>query len=362
MGTTQLISIEKLSQTATKYDPVLRRLPAVLLEDFVRTLHLNVKPVDVEDRIINVRRRGGLLKPYTGTVEKTNTSELLKIEESALRVHKGYIALEDNVTKYAEKGYTFQAGKRVNLNRGGHPYEFEILKSVVSTFIEDFTLAIPHAEYNAAGTSPLSVFDGFYTAIDKLIANGQIAKGEWNLIESEPMEAPKDPDDTKALEAIVKWLKQLHPNLKGNRLDIMLTPEVKTNLLAAFENKRKYVGDGTPERLALYLRDAAQLTHTPELITHHALGRGDRIVACRPGSFTVGINTNSDMKFVQVRSPFTDPNLVQFWMQMDMGTRLDDWNAKVFAVNQGTISPMENLAGDYLKDNATPVTPSPTNP
>ena len=59
------------------------------------------------------------------------------------------------------------------------------------------------------------------------------------------------------------------------------------------------------------------------------------------------MNTPGDQRFVQVRNPYEDPNIVQFWMQFESGTRVNSLNSKVLMVNQGTAT-ANQLSGDYL--------------
>lgn len=347
MPTTQLLNLEQLQQTAVKYDPVLRTLPNLLLEPYIGAMHFNLIQVSSEDRIINLRRRGALLRPYKGTVNQMEEANALKAEESSLRVRPAYLALVDNVQNYKEGQHILKAGVAVDNKAKTHPYAFEVLQAAVATFVEDFTAAIPHAKYGAAGDGPLSVFDGYNAIIDALITSKAIDKPLGNLVDSAPMDAPADGADTKALTALVDWLRALHPMLKAGPLDVIIPQNALQAVLDAFENRRQHTGDTTREQLALYLRDKALLAEVPSLITSPVVGAGQRLIACRPGTISVGISAADDLQFVQVRAPYTDPNLVQFWLQADMGTRLDDWHAKVFATNGKGIQQTAGLSGDY---------------
>jgi hypothetical protein len=58
------------------------------------------------------------------------------------------------------------------------------------------------------------------------------------------------------------------------------------------------------------------------------------------------MDTLGDEAFVQVRNPYEDPNLVQFWIQGKYGTRIRELHEKAFQINEG--SPVANtLSGDY---------------
>lgn len=344
------INFSDLHQAAVQYDPILRYLPHVLLEPFISEMHFNLQNVAMEDRRINMRRKGALLRPYKGTVTKVNEQELLKPEESVLTPRNGYLALVDNIQNYREKVLVMRGGKTVDNRTKEHPYQREILENVVRTFVEDFTLAIPHAKYNTATDSPLGVFDGYNAIIDGLITGTQISEANGNLVKCDEIKAPTGAgaDPIKPLTTLVGWLRGLNPMLKAGELDLHLPSNILEVVLDAFEAKRAYQGDTSREKLALYLRDKAGLTATPTIISNPIMGTGTRMLATRPGNITVGISAPADLQFVQVRSVDPDPNVVQFWMQADMGTRLDDWNKKVFATNGGTIKSGVGLNGDYV--------------
>lgn len=69
----------------------------------------------------------------------------------------------------------------------------------------------------------------------------------------------------------------------------------------------------------------------------------------RPGGITVGFAPANPSQFIQVRAPYEDPNLVQFWIQAKMGVRIDTWHPKAFATNGLAVEPAGmTLLGDYV--------------
>jgi len=342
-----MINLTDLQQASTHYDPVLRYLPHVLLEEYIKEMHFNLQTVSAEDKLINMRRAGSLLKPYKGTVKDLKSQELIHPEESTLTPRMGYLALVDNIQNYRDKTLVMKAGRTLDNRKKEHPYTKEVLENIVKTFVEDFTLAIPHAKYKSA-ESPLGVFDGYNTIIDALVADTKITAAAGNLVECEEIKAPAtDAEALKPLQTFVGWVRALNPMLRSGALDILVPSDTLNLILDSYEIQRRYTGEISRQALALYVRDKASLAQTPTIISNPIMGLGSRLIATRPGNITVGISAPADIQFVQVRSVYTDPNLVQFWMQADMGTRLDDWNAKVFATNGGTIKMASALAGDY---------------
>ena len=342
------INVAELRQTAVTYDPVLRYLPHAQLSPFISEMHFNLQTVTEEDRRINVRRAGNLLRPYKGTVDTIPDQELMHPEESVLTPRMGYLALLDNIQNYRGKKLLMKEGKSLTGAKAEHPYEYEILQNVSKTFVEDFTLAIPHAKAGS-DNSPLGVFDGYNAIIDNLIGATKISEENGNLIKADKIVAPtKDEEKLKPLETLIGWVRKLDPMLRGGALDLLIPGNVLMLVLDSFEVRRSYQGDTSREKLAEYLRDKCGLSQTPTIISNAIMGTGDRLIAMRPGNVTVGISAPADLEFIKVRDVYTDPNLVQFWMQADMGTRLDDWNRKVFATSGGTITQTAGLAGDYV--------------
>ena len=342
--------MQELQQAAVHYDSVLRVLPYTMLEPWVKEMHFNLQAVSQEERRLNLNRKGSLLRPYKGTVDNVGEQELLKTEESSLKPRMGYLALVDNIQNYREKTLVMKAGKLLDNRKKEHPYAKEILENIVRTFVEDFTLAIPHAKFDSTVSSPLGVFDGYNAIIDAHIAALKISEDAGNLIKCEEIKAPADDTEAeirKPLATFIGWVRKLNPMLKSGDLDILVPSNVLEYILDSFEAKRAYQGDTSRERLCIYLRDKAGLTKTPTIISNPIMGTGSRLIAMRPGNITVGISAPADMQFVQVRQVHTDPNLIQYWMQADMGTRLDDWNKKVFTTSGGLIAPVAGLNGDY---------------
>ena len=99
------------------------------------------------------------------------------------------------------------------------------------------------------------------------------------------------------------------------------------------------------ETLLKYIRSicfAPSLT----IATHDCLGSGGRLTLSIPGNFELGMRTQTDKDFVQIRSPYKDPNWVQFWNQFNAGGRIRSIHAKNFLVNDQLNTAIE-LAGDY---------------
>ncbi len=86
-----------------------------------------------------------------------------------------------------------------------------------------------------------------------------------------------------------------------------------------------------------------------QIVSHYALGVGDRLVLTEPGNLDLGMNTFSDTGFVQVRNPYENPNYVQFWMQWEIGMRVKNLHKRGFMMSDGTVT-ANPLSGDYVSD------------
>jgi hypothetical protein len=83
-----------------------------------------------------------------------------------------------------------------------------------------------------------------------------------------------------------------------------------------------------------------------KILSHYALGTGDRLIWTIPYNLDFGMNNEGDMTFVQINKPFEDPNFYQTWMQAELGSRIRSTHEKVFKMNTGTNTSVP-LSGDY---------------
>ena len=347
MSTTPSVSIESLQRENVNYQPVLQNLPALLLEPVLALLHANLLEVEGEDRRTNIRRKGMLMGPYVPGTSGASEKEIMKIIESSLKVDKCYIGLKDYIGNYKAKKVLSNQGEKIDNKSKKHPLEQEILNKQVTTFIEDFVVSMFHAERDDSGKTPLDSFDGLYTKLALLIAAGEISTAKGNLIETGAFVTPANSDDIAAYTKIVAWFEAFNPFLKNVQFDWHVPQTVLSYIKKAYKNKVKAFKDPTLEEVLQAIKDDAMLSYVPNAIYSPILGTGQRMTATIPGNIDIGMNTKSDTQFVQVRSPYEDPNFVQFWIQGDFGTRWNDWHSKIFACNEQSSVANILLAGDY---------------
>lgn len=345
---TKVVNLTGLQKANEHYQPQLRQLPAFLLEPFLKTFNMNLINVDNKDVIKHLRRKGALLRPYGNLGGETASSkELFKIVESALTVDKAFIALKDYIGNYTAKEVLVASGNKVDNKSKRHPLEYLILEQQVKTFVEDYVVCSFHAERNDSGTTPADAFDGFYTKLAELITADEITVGKGNLINTGVFSAPSDSSDP--LKKLLDFFRALNPFLKQEKLDFIVPSNVLTHARDGLVNKYSSLKEVDNTVLMNYIKDHADLAHAPNICTHPVLGTGQRIMVCKPGILSVGMNTKTDADFVQVRAPYEDPNMVQFWIQAEFGSRIDDWHQKVFATNEQASVANLTLMGDYAQ-------------
>lgn len=352
------IDVSGLQIAAKKFDKTLRMLPAFMLEDAIRSLRLNVQRVPIKNVLTHQRRRAGGTHAYAPGNDITNFNNIISYEHSELMVHETVFNTKDNIHNYDNVDVQYLGGKPVDDVEKRHPLEFQILKAMVKSHSEDIMFALFHSARQDNGSSPATAFNGFFTNIDILIADGHFSAARGNYAPTGAFEAPVDTNDFAAYENLVEFIGSAHPMLKspvGGNPILYITELTLKNVRAALRNKlgKIYAGYPTMQETLEHLREDA-LCQTLEFVTHVALGQGHRVMMCKPGLFDFGWNTDAASNFVQVRNIYEDPNEVQFWLQSAYGTRLRDWHEKVFRINDQTNSILD-LSGDYCQTGSVKV-------
>jgi len=339
-----IISIDGLNRTSEKYNPVLQVLPFEMLEAVLSALELNLLEVAGKDTFVTFNRKGGISKPYVaGTIDY---GDLGKATERSLEVQTAYAALKDHIMNY--KGSLIASNspesEKVNNMSKKHPLEFLILREKIKTISEDIINALFFAERDVLDKSPMGMFDGFGKLIANEITAGEVAVAKGNMFSTGAIVAPATTTDTAAYDKLVAFIRSAHPFL---RKDCVLYMSDQTLFHAQDALGNKIPGKDVME-FDIFLSHLKGKTSTPNLKikTHYALGSGDQLILTTPRNFDFGMNTKGDNKFVQVRNPFEDPNLVQFWSQWEAGARIRYIHPKMFMVNDGVPVSTE-LSGDY---------------
>lgn len=343
MATTDL---SLLQETAIRRQNDLKFLPYFVLRTVLGVHGINLLPgIQNKDTLTAYYRKSGILKPYDSAVPITH-ADVGKAKEMTLEVKKAYASVKDNIQNYK----TVAVGPDVLLGKNkskAHPWNVTMLTSIVRTFGEDIIDVLFPGVRDTGDQTPQGAFDGFDTLIDAFIAANDITVALGNLVNTfdigyTEFAFPVDADDTEVCDRLLSFWRAAHPALKAANSLLTIPSDIGDMYDDSYFNKHK-----TKPLVDEYNRSVLHGTGGKcKIIRSTAQGTGQRIMLTVPGNFDFGMDTLGDEAFVQVRNPYEDPNLIQFWVQGDYGTRIREIDRKVFQINEGT--PVANaLSGDY---------------
>ena len=346
MLNTRAIDVDGLQRFAKQYEPMLQTLPFTVIGEELAKLGINLIEVANKETLVEFQRKGGISRPYkVGNINYAK--EIGREKERTIQVLPCVAPLIDHIMNYKEKLVATNniVGEKVDNQGKKHPLEYLILSNVITTVSEDILDSIYPAERDEDNDSPMGMLDGFDTLIDKEIASSDISENNGNLVPTGTIAKPVDGDDTNAYDRLVDFVRAAHPQLRKNCI-LSMTPQSKFWVMDALKNKNRYKDQMLFADFLAYLRDSCDAPNL-NLVTSQILGTGGRWSLSIPGNFDLGMNTISDKSFVQVRNPFEDPNIVQFWNQFELGARVRSIHCKKFQVNdQHNLA--NELSGDYL--------------
>lgn len=326
--------ITSLTETAIRYQRDLRYLPYATLAPVLGQLGITLYPgVQNKDVLTNFLRAAGIARPYvSGTIEE---SEVGKVEEKTLEIHLAYANVKDNIQRYKKTtvGPDVLLGKNKSKT---HPWQMVMLTSIIRTFSEDILDALFHAVRNTATRTPMGLFNGYNKIVDDAVTAESIAAAQGNYYETGAISS------SNAYEKLENMYRSAHPMLRI-RPSIMLVPfHIGDKYDDAFFEKFKY-----KPTMDNYGRSVIQASNGMCSIVRTPYQAGSRVMIYAPGNLHFGMDNLSDADFVQVRTPYQDPNDVQFWLQAGYGTRIASVHPKVFMVNDQNDAAAA-YSGDYI--------------
>lgn len=339
------INVASLQRAAEKYNPVLQTLPFMMLQQTLSALQINQMEIAAKDILMQFQRKSGIAKPYNADSAIGYNTELGKIIERPLEVKTSYAALKEHIAAYKDSKLILNAveDQKVDNQLKKHPLEVQYIGAKIKTIGEDIIDYLFHGTYNGSGTTPADMFDGYNTLIAAEIVSGAIAAGYDNLATTGALNTPVN-NDTLAWDALVAFIRSAHPQLRKNAV-LYITDSALFAAIDALGNKLTYKG---VMEFDVFLGHLQGTTKSKlQIVSDPALGTGSRLMLTTPRNLDFGMNTKSDVDFVQVRNPFEDPNIVQFWSQWDAGCRIRSIHAKEFLVNEQTATALP-LSGDYV--------------
>jgi len=340
-----LVNVTSLQRAAEKYNPTLQTLPFMMLEETLTALEINQMEIAAKDILMQFQRKAGLARPYNANSTIGYAGEVGKIKEIPLEVVTSYAALKEHIQAYKDSKLILNSveDQKIDNQLKKHPLEVQIISAKLKTICEDIIDYLFYGERDDAGLSPVDMFDGFYTQVAAKIITGEIATEEGNLVNSGALSAPSSSSDTSAWDNLVGFIRSAHPSLRKNAV-LYITGDALFNAMDALKNAIAYKNVMAFDEFARQLN--GETKSNIRIISETALGTGSRLMLCKPRNLDFGMNTKSDVDFCQVRTPFEDPNIVQFWTQWDAGCRVRSIHKKEFQVNEQTSTALE-LSGDY---------------
>lgn len=343
----KIVNITDLSRASVTYNNVLRELPYFQFLEIAKKLRINIQKVKGEHILISKRRKADFIRPYKMDLPLKDKAELLKFYESKLKPETVYAELNDNILGYGDKNILSNAGEAVNNKTKKHPLEFLILRDLVISVGEDIIFNMFHAQRDEDTASAATSFNGFFHKLNLLVTAGEIDEGKGNLKTTGAFEQPVDNADTSTANytRMVDFIKSAHPLLRRGEVLLYAAENPLMEVRNDFRKLVKAFDYPSMEQVVEKLRSDANCPGL-NIITDETLGTGDQLILTKPGNFDFGVGEETDRNYVQVRNPYPDPNIVQYWIQAAYDTRIQDVHQKLFLTNEQKNAGL-NFAGDY---------------
>ena len=345
---TKVINVSSLQRSSEEYDSVLRTLPFRDLRPRLLEMGFRFLSSDKELRQVNFERKGGIARPYTiGDETPTGLAAngLGRVKESILEPEWGFTSLVEDIMNYEDVNIVGNASEHVNPETKKHPHEFMIMSNVVKTLDEDLLDAIYFAERDEADASPLGLCDGINYLADALVSSGEISAAKGNLYVTGDIVDVTDETDTTPYVTIRDALRAANWGLKRGGAILKMSETLYYYVMNGLTNKLTYKPTNGFEVLQEILRGEANFPGL-RVSVEPEMGTGTRFYLTKPDNFDFSLWMDASSRFVQVRNPFENPNLVQFWSQWKTGARIRVHHAKEFMMNNATAAG-QLLSGDY---------------
>ncbi len=336
------INTASITQEATKYDKQLRFLPYYFLEPELNNLGISMIQ-EMEHIATEAVRKGGLLRPYVaGNIE--NQDDLLGFEESKFKPEIGYVSVKDNIQNYKNKRIMNNPSAGTGIHKTKeHPLKKLVTSSVVKTVSEDVLDNVFHGIRNTSLAEPTAKdsFNGFNFFITEKIGEGKISADRKNVITTGEITGGTGAE-TQPIDQVVQFVRAASPFLRKKGY-LYMTGNTYLVLMDALEYKMSNKSwDFSAVEAYINIKADAQIKIKKSPI----LGTGSGLILTEPGNLEFGMDTRGDHQFIQVRNPYEDPNLVQFWLQAAFGTRIRSVHYKNFMMNEQSFEPT-NISGDF---------------
>lgn len=346
MANFHTLSLNEVTELTNILAPDLKESPALMNADIFARLYINVLTgTEFQRTQMLFRRKGGEARQYKeGSSIK---SKLGYVEERKLEVTLSWARYYENLQNFREKEPFSILGSNGTYNA---PVSEFIIRNIGKQFSGDVLNNIFFGNKALGVESPMGLYDGVWTMIDKEINKGTISTKAMNYVEIEPFTEPAAGEEGSNYDQFVSFVESWHPALRNaEHVLVYCSPETKRRIVTSY--MQKFTGFQSPSAGNNSFRffDMPNI----ELLSHSAFGKGSRLLASIPYNIEFGLDTLNDWNRISVDHAEDDHNILIFQVQSAQGMRILDTSAQKFCVSSQKNTQIEELNGDYQKNSIT---------
>jgi hypothetical protein len=315
------------------------------MEVFNRLRIKVIEDIEYAQTQIIFRRKGGEARRYKEG--STLKSTLGFMDESKLVMNQIWSRYYENLQNFREKQPFSILGSNGTYNA---PVTEFILRQIGKQFAGDNLNNLFFGDIELGEDNPLSLYNGYWTIINKLINQGKISSKEGNLVACDPITDSPETQDGENFDAFVEWVEGWHPLLR-NAPEVIVYMSQKQKRLITHSYMRKFTGLQTTSAGSEGFSFVGM--ENIKIVTNGVIGKGNRMIATLPENLQFGLDRASDWNAVMMSHDPNDLNVLIFQVQSTVGARILDIAPSKFCVSDGTIEQIEQLNGDYQKNTLT---------
>lgn len=305
-----------LASTATKYRKELITKAILSVNEAIQ--HMTVLAGVQDSMLLTSLMINKLLKPYNKTWNAASTGEL---KPRTLQVRVGKVEFEDEQEQYRNT-FLGKVGMG-SVNPNTHPFERYLLEEIAKQVSEDLNLdALFDGKYNASGTNPGDVFDGFNTIIDNEIVATEISVSLGNMI------ATGDITSSNALDKLKLFYRGLHQTMRNRRIKLFMSHTVYDAYVDDYQTSNGSLPYNTSFD-KITLEGSRNLC---EIVPLSGMGTSKRLIAVPQDNIFVGTDRLSDKEMVEIVEN-GNPWVIAIAMKLVMGVQFGTIDKRFFAVN-----------------------------
>jgi hypothetical protein len=347
MEKTYALSLEQVSLLKNILAPDIIESPVLENAKVFEDLMIKVIPA------VEFKRTDMIFRRKAGGARKYDPKNLHKdtvgyIEERPLKVEQAVAFYEENLQKFREKEPFSVQGSNQTFEA---PVSEFLLRQIGKAYAEDVLNCLFFGDHSL-DNSPLNLYDGYWTQINREINEGKISIKNKNLIQTEAFAKTPDQEVGDIYQQFVDAVESLDDHLRNaEKLVVYLSAATKRlivqDYMKAFPNAFTSTTDG-----------GFQFIDMPNIIlkSHAILGRGDKMIFTVPENLQFGLDDESDWNAVHMTHDQNDQNNLIFQVQSTQGVRVLDTSKKKFAVTTGTSEMIDDLVGDYTNNTISALT------